>query len=1783
MGQVSRQFIVLAVILVVLNIGGLLWIHHDLTARGGATVYAKDVSLRPDNVSPDYLRIVFDRNIAPRERIGEISECSAFVFEPHREGVWKWIGENTLAYYFDEPLPPGRMFELKATEQFRSEMGMSLAGQKAFALKTISLALFEAKVTAADWENVTVELNFNQPVAPGDLLRRIRFYDAVGAQERELASVRCLTQDAAKQMVVQVGRPGSNKLRIMIDQHLAGPNADLSLGHNVVRDIAIGDGFCYLSSNVSRVGLEEIISVRLRFSKPLNLTQELPPVKVTPEVEELKTHRNNRDVVLAGRFVPGMRYTAVIPATLMSSDNETLRRENSVTFEIPGRRPEIRFSNYSGILSPGGNLMLDMKAVNVKGARFHVWRVHENNLASHVQGQWRNATSRMMPVKTMEFESSPNEVKSYAVDIRELISGRRGIYHIEAESVSPRYLSTQSLVTVTDMALTVKRERDGCLVWVTSLRTGTAVEGAKVDALSYNNQVLTSAVTDGEGIAHLGYSDRNPDGSMWLIAATRGDDMSYLTAADNQWMIDDVDQSGRDYPDDVEVMLYTERGAYRPGDTVHLTGIVRQRDGGTPPAFPFSIHVVRPDGRKIAEVKAGPSEHSQGMFHADVPTREDCQTGPYSFRAALPGDETVLGATVALVEAFLPQRMKVESAATAQRYEPNDVPAVAVETRYLWDAPAADVPVKAEAWLYAMRFESRKHKGYVFGLPLSHVRINAETIKGNLDGEGKATLEIPLPEGVGRGLYRMGITATVTEPGGRSISSNSSAVVDRLNHHIGLRLAGEQIVRPGQAVGVEWVSLGGGDELRSCEGLEARLEVVEYETVLKEVNGRQVWRSEEKATVINTVAIVGEGDSGGSFEITCPDAGHYRLTVSDKATQSATQLEMYSSHSGSRQSLEMNNPERLEIVCDKRQYVPGDTVKVLVRSPVSGRMLCSMETDRVVQWKTSEVVNNTAEVEFALDEESRGSAFVTATVVRAIDPNEMNWLPHRAMGMKRIVFDHQAKRFLVSISTAEKSGPGEEISIDIETRAAVDPNNCGMIHMWAVDEGILLPTNYETPDAFAYFLSPRRAAVYTSDVFYELLPDFERPATIERIGADGGYDVGALRRNPVSTVRREPDVVWRKAVSLDREGKAKVQMKLPELIGQMRIMAVAVEGDSYGKGEKPVVLTSDLIVESTWPRFAAPGDVFNVPVKMFNSTDKTVKVNLDCDITGPVEVGNVPAEAVEIGLDKPVTVLLHIKAGRTGAVHVEIRATAAGGGEVCAAAVSKADFAVRPATAVHGVVALKEIKAGEELRIEPSEAFIPGTEQLTLNISPLPTVQLGPALEKLIGYPYGCVEQTTSRMFALLYAPGILGEEHTERINAMVQAGIARLWSMQTRSGGLSCWPGGTDADPWGSAFAGWCLLECRNAGYEVDERFTNELMEYLDSQLQSTAATNRDDLKSLRALWCHVLSTFGKSPHGWMNRLAEMKDSLDIEQRAHLAGAFAATGDKDRALRLLPPELVDVTIDTTTSGRLTSYVQQHAVWLSVLLQVDPENIMVGPLVNLIMKSRQNGCWSSTLSNGAAIVAISRYQATRGKQEIDFGGSVRISESESAQFSSDKTSVHKVRGFTEPIVISSSGKGSIYVALSSEGLAGKGLVQPYDKRLKVTRKWTDRTGKAVDPNGIHVGDLVNVEIQMHGIGNRRVDNIAVVDALAGGMEVENPRLASSADSAEGGGNRAEHVEFLDDRVVLFSSAYQQPRTFRYALRATTAGRFDLPPIQASCMYDPSIASLGKAGTVTILP
>ncbi len=342
-------------------------------------------------------------------------------------------------------------------------------------------------------------------------------------------------------------------------------------------------------------------------------------------------------------------------------------------------------------------------------------------------------------------------------------------------------------------------------------------------------------------------------------------------------------------------------------------------------------------------------------------------------------------------------------------------------------------------------------------------------------------------------------------------------------------------------------------------------------------------------------------------------------------------------------------------------------------------------------------------------------------------------------------------------------------------------------------------------------------------------------------------------------------------------------------------------------------------------------------------------------------------------------------------------------------------------------------------------------------------------------------------------------------------------------------------------------------------------------------------DDENIRALICCLLAKHDAPPKGWMTQLAERVDNLDLGGQVHLANAWAAAGRKDRAGALLPNDLSSVCQVVSTGGRITSPIRQEALLLRALCKLDRNHVLIPQLVNRLKESRSEGQWCNTLENATALAALAEYEAGM-EENVDFTGTVRIGDTTIAEFDHLKPVSAELDLLTQPLEISITGSGSAYISIQTEGFLSEEFSKSYDRQLRVRRKWTDSEGNPVDPLNIHVGNLIHVTTTLQAPGSpayKPVDNIAIVDALPAGLEVENPRLCTSAETDQEAGREPDRAEFLDDRVLLFTSASEEEVTFHYSLRAVCTGSFSGPPIQASCMYDSGIASISSGTKVEV--
>lgn len=1738
----------------------------------------------------DRLTIVFDRAVVDPRRIGQPMSAAPFALTPHREGRWIWAAEDRLEFRLSEKLAPGRIYRMRRSVGTDEALGFRLIGDDAIEFRTRALAVESTDIQSADRSHINVVVRFNQPVFPHQLTDHIRVNEGRG---RKALTALCLTRDAASEHVIRFARPASNRAVLTVDATLAGADGELSLGSEFARTFELDAPFQLEKADSWGGSLEENLQVALDFSRSLKYEQTIPGIHVTPSIGDFTTRVHGDELRLRGPFKSGVRYAFRVEPGLVAQDGTILSEASTASVRIPDRYAAIQVPQRRGILSPAGHMNLEFKSVNCPEIECSATRIYPNNLVAHLHGGRNDETGKDVGRRRLKVDAPRNQPTTSLLELKDMLPSTAGMYCIRVGSAESRWDYDEAVVAVTDLGMTCQRAEDGIVAWITSIESATPIPGVEIEARSYTNQVLATATTGKDGIARLNVVENHTDGAPWVVIAHRGNDTSFLRLDRNVWSPDGIALDGSDYPRNYDVCLYTERGAYRPGETIHLSGVIRTADGETPPAFPIAIRANRPDGRAVFTQTIRPDADRQGVFHVDIETRENAQLGRYTFAAMIPGSDRSLGDTTALVEAFLPVRLDVVAKADRDVFVGDATPRIGVQANYLFGKAASKLPVTVSGKYRQVGFDDALAQGFHFG-PLE---LTAESVIEEqtlaLAEDGSRSIVIPSAQQKTPGRWRADIVATVSEPGSRSVSARAQFVSDPVGRHIGIRLpTGASCAVPAD-VEFNWRQMDGSGTPAPAGPIQLVVERIEYDWTIREVDGQRTWQSVERRIgcddrMLNREDATPEGSS--SFALKSP--GLYRARLTDKQSGAIAEWQFHAHVAGAYdESFATRLPEQIDLRLDEAAYFPGDMATLTIRSAITGSLLVSLETNHVIATHVVDMTERSQTIELPVPKDLRSDAFVSAVVVRPLEKSAETWRPIRGRGIARLAIDNSARTLPLEIRANEESRPGE--TVDVNVRAGLNDASGSappVVHLWAVDEGILATTGFRTPDPKRHFFAPRRRSIESTDLFAELLPDFARPESMLRVGAgDEGSDKDArgdaeLQRSPVSMKRRGGDVIWLEARQADENGEAEFELTLPETQGRLRLMATAVSGDRYGSAERPIRIVAPLMIETQFARFLAPEDVYHIPARVFNNSEASIDVDLEANIVGPASISFVDDKSrVAIPAGGSETVWLTTRAADMGDVKIELLASAlTPEGEILHAS-ARGVLPVRPVTAMRTIAVTHQYNAGDSLTLEPPDGLLLDTLRTRLRISPDPAAGLEPAYDSLIEYPYGCLEQTSSRLRALFCARTMASELKGDAatVDRMIDAGIARLWSMQTRSGGIAYWPGQGDADLWGSAYAATVLCDLAGTGARIDDGFLDDLLDYLENSLSNSD----DDARNIMPMIAFALARFDRPQLGWMAGMSQRTQGLDAEARAYLARAWIAAGRKDRAAGLLTPDVLSlVTVSSTRSGRLTSPVTQTAALLNAAIDYDADSDWIPQLVDKIVSRQKDGTWMTTRDNAAALAALVRC-IDGDAPKPDYSGTFSIGDDVPIAFDSSN-SIARTLKTASPIRIDTTGQGRLFVACSHEGLARETQDNAqYDRGLRIRRRWLTQDDRPVDLATLKIGDLIRVQVTVSAPGlsaHEVVPNVAIIDALPACMEAENPAFTTSAvDGSESGTLRPDLVQYLDDRVLVFASLSRQAQTIEYHVRVVAMGDFALPPIEAACMYDPMLASRHGGGRIAV--
>ena len=1291
--------------------------------------------------------------------------------------------------------------------------------------------------------------------------------------------------------------------------------------------------------------------------------------------------------------------------------------------------------------------------------------------------------------------------------------------------------------------------------------------------------------------------------------------------------------------------LYTNSGVYRPGEQVNLVGIVRRQQAGAgdeiPAAFPIQIEVITPGNKTLAAFQEQTDQDGACEIQIQLPTW--AQTGVYT--AKMSANENQVGSVSFQVEAFMPDRIKITIDTDKAAYMLDEEIRLTVGVEHLFGAPASGLKVDATYWLdeAAHDPQAEKWRSSNFSHTLDAFHRGTFDLGETLtDTDGKANYQFKVSK-TEQSTSRLKGTIRVTaqEIGGRAVTASKTISIHSYSHYVGIqREEMTGTVKPNQEVDFKYIVV-------DQEGNAAAGRTVEV--TLYAMSGTEATQLE---TLTLTSALEKE-----PFTFSSSRHGEHRVEITDVASGSQASVGFYVSEWGGVPRSEDNFLE-LDLTLDKAAYQPGETAILGIKAPFPGKVLLTIEREEVLHYQTFTMNELTATVEIPVEGAYRPNVYLYATLLRATVALG-NAAPARAFGILPLKLDAESNQLTVALDMPKQVRPNRDVEIKFHVRGKQRKGQAYRVSIAAVDDGIVQLTDFQTPAPYEYFYRQRRLETYSYEFYTALTSQrdfpirpliniklfFPSPEQIRLSDAmagfapnmgrrsgyfEGGYDSfrgrytefaagadasvyyfrdpGGSRLDTNSVIRVKPVSLWSGLMTTDADGRGVVRFQIPQFNGTLRVMAVAFSGEAYGSATQQIEVSEPLMLIPTFPRFLAGGDRMRVPVGVFNDTGEPGDFTVELKATGPVQLltessfGKSIPVAPNVSLRKQVQVptgttkhlsfdvLAHDTVGT-----VTFHLSASGNGETTARLVHlPLRSAAPPVTKIgYGVV-----RAGEPADFVFPSNLLAASSEFRLTVAPFPGVRFGNGLRYLIQYPHGCLEQTTSQVFTLLYLNEIAklveptlvdADGQNTKVNTYIKAGITKLEGMLLGNHHFAYWPNGDYTNPWASIYAAHFLVEARKTGYKVADSVYNQMLEGLRERAKQMskriASDEQDKYKFTQSAYaCYVLAAAGQPEKTVMHYLKDNSlNELRDYSRFQLAGAFAHIDEKQIALSLLPTTIdLNASSQRETGHNFDSPIRAHAIMLDVLFGINENHPAIPRLVESLTEAASaDGRWGTTQENAFAFLALGKMLKQHTSKK--YTGRLTLNGVPFANFDTAGRQYIATDWDGARVQLTLEGEGSAYYYWAAFGVRRDSYIEEYERNLQISRRYLNQDGMITGPT-FRGGELVVAEITVKAL-SRTLENVVVVDMLPAGLEIENPRLHSRVDLpwTKGQSLTPDNMDIRDDRLVFFGSfPYQQERKFYYLLRAVTPGIFTVPPISAEAMYAPENSAVTSSGMIEII-
>ena len=1342
-------------------------------------------------------------------------------------------------------------------------------------------------------------------------------------------------------------------------------------------------------------------------------------------------------------------------------------------------------------------------------------------------------------------------------------------------------------VFASNLGMIVKRNSLNKLwIAVSNILDTNPVGKAQVTVYNFQLQPIGKGETNGEGFVEI-----SSKGTPFIVVAEAEKQKAYVRVVDGEEQsVSRFDVGGKEIQKGLKGFIYGERGVWRPGDTLHISFILEDREKRIPDKHPVALEIYNPKGQFYTKMIS--TQGMNGFYTFDVPTQAGDPTGLWNAYIKVGGTIFHKGLRI---ETIKPNRLKINLTLPKILQSTDKNVTVPLASAWLTGATASKLKAKVEMSLSKVNTQFKNYGQYIFNDPATDfTTIKTDVFDGILNAEGKAGVTLKVPAATDApGMLNATFTTRVFEPGGDASIYTQSIPFSPFVSYVGINLnqpKGKYIETDKDHV-FDVVTV-------NSQGQPVNRSNLEYK--IYRISWSWWWENSDESfgTYINNSSItpVASGKlqtSGGKttfkFRVDYPSWGRYLVYVKDKDSGHATGGTIYVDWPESRGRSNKTDPSGIKMLTfslDKDSYEIGETATAIIPAAAGGRALVSIENGSSVLHREWIEVTNEGDTKytFEITPEMAPNVYLHISLLQP-HAQTINDLPIRMYGIAPVFVTNRQTVLQPQIQMPEVLRPETDFNVTVSEKSGKPMTYTLAI----VDDGLLDLTNFKTPDPWNEFYSREALGIRTWDMYDNVLGTSAGAySSLFSVGGDATLKPADAKAN-----RFKPVVKFIGPFYLEKGRQQTHTLKLPMYVGSVRAMVVAGQDGAYGNAEKTAFVRTPLMLLSTLPRVLSIQEEITVPVNVFAMEKQVKNVTVSLQASGGgVQIEGSHQQSLTFNRPGDQLVFFTLKTGnKTGKATIKL--TASGGGQQTKETI---EIEVRNPNPIVTLRSSEWIETGQNKELSYQLGSLSANNQIKLEVSRIPSVDISRRFDFLYNYQHHCTEQLTSKALPLLFIAQFktIDTREAEKIKANVQEAIRQIYARQLPNGGFVYWPGNAVADEWISSYTGMFLTLAQEKGYAVHANVLNKWKRFQRAAAQNwrmpQEANNWQQWQSelQQAFRLYTLALAGAPEYGAMNRMKE-QPGLSIQAKWRLAAAYALTGKMKPAEELVYNAETTVIPYSSMNQIYGSSDRDEAMILETLLLMNRERDALQQ-AKVVSKNLSQENWFSTQSTAFALMAMGRL-AEKLSGSLDFtwtwnGKQQPAVKSAKAVFEKEISTSPK----SGTVAVKNQGKGALSVDLITRTQLLNDTLPAISDNLRMDIRYASMDGKPMSVNDIRQGtDFTAIASISNTSGTTDYTNLALTHIIPSGWEVYNERMtvpeAEPQETTDSSGNvsgQYTYQDIRDDRVLTYFNLRRgETKIFTIRLQATYAGNFILPAVQCEAMYDVNVQARSKAGRTTV--